>query len=181
MENITSAQKNKMALTYGSIAGIIYIVLATVSNAMVANFVAFTTLKVVTYILFLVSLGVLAARIRKANGGYIEFREVFGAIFVMVLVASFMYYLYSYLYIEVIDKEFVVKIKTSTISFMEKLNTPDDKIEEAVRKMDQQMAEAKKFNIGTFILSFFQGLIMDCLFGLLVALIVKKQKPVFSE
>ena len=64
---------------------------------------------------------------------------------------------------------------------MEKSKLSEDKIDESVRKFDQQMAESKKFNLGNNILSYFELVIFDCLFGLIVCAIVKKNRPIFDN
>jgi len=181
MENITKAEKNKMALTQGLILGLIYIVLSTSTNLVVGNFIAFYAVKLVGYILYFVLLGILATRIRKANGGYIEFREIFGAIFIMLLVAGTMSYLYNFLYVYVIDPQYMMKIKTSTITFMEHMKMKDDQIEMTSKNFDEQLELAKKFNFGNNVMTFMQAILVDCIFGLIVSAIVKKNKPVFGE
>ena len=181
MENITASEKNKIAMTYGLLLGIIYLVITSAVNILIGNMILFYTVKFAGYLLYFVILGVLAARIKKANGGFIEFRELFGAIFIMLLIAGLLSYIYSYLYISVIDTHYMEKIRTSTIHFMEKMNTPPDKMDDAIRKFDIKVAESKTFNLGTNLLNFFEALIVDCLFGLIVCAIVKKPRPVFNN
>jgi hypothetical protein len=127
----------------------------------------------------MVLVGVFAAQIKRANGGFIEFKEVFGAVFVMLLAAGFLYFIYSYLYMLYINPQFMDKMKGSVLTFMENMKTPDDKIEKAMQDFDKRIEESKKFNLGTALLSFFGFLVMDSLFGMVVCLIVKKSKPVF--
>ena len=181
MENITAAERNKMALMYGLITGIIYLVITTAVNILVGSMITFYAAKFVGFVLYFVIIGIFAARIRKANGGYIEFRELFGAIFIMLLIAGLMSYLYNYLYIEVIDPQFMNKIRTATVHFMENMKTPEDKIDDALRKFDEKVAESKTFHFGAALLTFLEALVVDCLFGLIVCLIVKKSKPVFNN
>jgi hypothetical protein len=180
MENITPAQRNKMALIDGLVLGVIYIIMTTAVNLMVGNMIVFYVMKAVAAILYYVIIGVMASRIKKANGGYIEFREIFGAVFIMVLIAGLMSYIYTYLYINTIDPQFMNKIKASTISFMEKYKNSDEEIEKSARKFDQQIAETKNFNLGNNIMNYFEMVVFDSLVCLLVCLIVKKPKPVLQ-
>lgn len=181
MENITSAQKNKMAMTYGLLIGIIYIVITSAVNLTVSNMINFYLTKFVGYVAYFIIIGYYATRIKKANGGYIEFREVFGAVFIMIIIAGFMSYLYNYLYMYVIDPHYMEKIKTAVVHFMEKMKAPDEKIDETVRKFDSQMEEAKHFSFKNNILAIVGFIIMDSLFGLIVSAIVKKSRPLFNN
>ena len=168
-----------MAAMYGLLLGIITVVLSTCGNMMVNNFIGFYATQVLAFIISVVMLGVFAARIRKANGGYITFKEVFGVVIVMVFIACFISLVYNIIYLKYIDPGFMDKVKASTIHFMEGKNIPDEQIDEAVKKFDKQMAESKNFNIGKTILAYFESCIFYCLFGLIVCAIVKKNKPVF--
>ncbi len=179
MENITLAERNKMALKYGLIVGVIYCVLFSVINLLVGNFIVYNITRVISYILYMVLMGVFASQIKRANGGFIEFKEVFGAVFVMLLSAGVLYFIYSYIYILYINPQFMDKMKGSVLTFMENMKTPDDKIEKAMQDFDKRIEESKKFNIGSSLQSFFGFLVMDSLFGMVVCLIVKKSKPVF--
>ncbi len=175
---LTVSERNKMALTYGLVIGFIYLIMTSAINLMVGNLINFYLVKSAGYILYFVIIGIFAAKIRKANGGYIEFRDIFGPIFIMILVAGFMSYLYSYLYIYVIDPRFMEKYKMATLHFMEGIKSiPQEKIDETARKFDEELTKSQHFNIGTSILGFFGFLIFDSLFGLIVGAIVKKKQP----
>jgi len=177
MEKITSAEKNKMAAINGLLVGIIYIVITSAVNLMVNDMIYFYLLKFVGYMLYFVIIGYFASQIKKANGGFIEFREIFGAIFIMVLIASTIAYVYTYIYMYYIDPHYMEKIKAATIHFMEKMNTPADKIDETSRKFDDQLAESKKFGLGKNLLTLLGAFVVDSLFGLIVAAIVRRKRP----
>ena len=110
MENITTAERNKMAATYGLLLGIIYVIMTTGVNMMVGNFIGFYAMKFIVFVLYFVLLGVFAARIRKANGGYIEFKEIFGTVIVMILIAALINYLYNFIFLKYIDPAFMDKM-----------------------------------------------------------------------
>jgi hypothetical protein len=179
-EPMSTAARNKMALTYGLILGLVYMVITTGVNMSVNGMIIYFGLKTLAYVLYMVILGLFAGRIRKANGGYIELREVFGAVFIMLFVAGAIIFIYNYIYMYYIDADFLNKIKASTLAFLEKSNAPDDKLDESMANFDKQIAEAKAVNIGKSLLNFLEGLVLDCLFGLVVSLIIKKPRPMFD-
>ena len=180
MENITSAERNKMAITYGLLLALIYLVITSAVNIVITNMMLFYTLKTAGYILYFIIIGIFAARIRKANGGFVEFKEVFGAVFIILVIAGLISFIFNYIYMLYIDPHYMDKIRQSTITFMEKLKTPADKMDEALKKFDEQVAESKTFHLGRNLMNYLQGLRFDCLFGLIVCAIVKKKRPMFT-
>jgi Protein of unknown function (DUF4199) len=139
MENITLAQRNQMALKYGVLAGLIYILIFTGVGVLVGNFIAYNAMRLVGYVLYMVIFGIFATQIRKANGGYLEFKDTFGAVFVMILAANILYFIYSYVYFKVINPHFLEQMKGSVMTFMENVHAPDDKIEKSMHDFDQPL------------------------------------------
>ena len=176
-EPMSTAARNKMAMTYGLILGIIYIILVTLSNQFATQLVLYGMLKFAGYIVFLVILGFMLANIRKANGGYIQFREVLGAAFVIVLVSNVLSYTYTYLYIYVIDPGMTDRVKEASMLAMEKAKLPDDRIDEAIDAIEK----SKKFDLGKTVLGFFTVLLFDTFCSVILSLIIKKERPVFEH
>lgn len=177
-ENLLSkSERNKKALMNGLILALAYIIMVTITNMLLSNgMFLFNLLKFSCYVFYFIIVGFMAAGIRKANGGYIEFRYLFGAIFITLLVAWFIGYLYSFLYMYVIDPNFMNKIKEMTIAFMERNKVPDEALDSTIESFDK----SSQFSLKNSITSFFTGLLMDCLFGLIVCAIVKKNRPMFE-
>ncbi len=92
-----------------------------------------------------------------------------------------MVYVYDFVYMFVIDPDFLNKMKAATIQFMEKSpNISDDKLDETARNFDKQIVQSKAFSLGNNLKNFFGGLVLDCLFGLIVCAIIKKPRPIFE-
>jgi hypothetical protein len=177
-DQVVKTNINKQAFLFGIIAAVIYIVLLTIENMFVSNMLMFYGIKIIGYALFLLMLGILASQIKKSLGGYMDFKTAFGAIFIMILVADIFYYIYTYIYMLYIDPMFLEKMKEGTLAFMSSRNVPQASIDQTAAKFDSQMEQAKHFSLGKNLLSFFSSLVLDALFGLIVAAIVKKNKPV---
>lgn len=177
MDALSTAERNKLAAKYGLILGLIYIVLNTIANMTVNYTVYFYGVFIfINYVIYFILLGILAKRIRNANGGFIEFKEIFGAVFVMLLIGGFLSYLYNYIYVNFIDAEFTEKIVAVAKQQMEKMAAQDESIEKAMESLDESTAKSQQFNV----LSFLGTIVRDSLFGLIVCAIVKKSKPVFE-
>lgn len=183
MENtgLTNSQRNKLALNYGLLLAAINIVLSTVSYMLVNNFIVFGASGFVTYVLYIVLLGFFAARIRKANGGYLEFKEAFGAIFVMLAVGGVVIYIYNDLYTHVFVPDFSEKLKATTLTYWEKKNIPDEQMDKITATLDKAVADNKQFSIGKMSLGMLTSILRDCLFGLIPAAIVKRNRPLFDN
>ncbi len=179
MESITVAERNKMSVKYGLITGVVYIILFSVTNLLMSNVIMYNVIRGLVYILYMGLIGVFVTQIKKADGGFIEFKDAFGAAFVMLLTAGILYYIYSYIYFQYLDPHYLEKMKTSVITYMETHKVPDESIDATAKKFDEQIIEAKTFHFGKTMLGFFGFLVMDSLFGMLVCLIVKKQRPMF--
>ena len=180
MENITVKQRNITALKYGLIIGVIYCVLFSVINLLMANIVIYNVMRAVVYIFYMTLIGVFLTQIKKSDGGFLEFKDALGAAFVMILVGSLIYFIYSYIYFEFIDPHFLEKMKVSVVTYMENKKVPDEAIESTVKKFDEEIADSKSFHLGKTLLGYFGFLVLDTLFAMIVCLIVKKQRPIFS-
>lgn len=181
MDKISIAEKNRMAALYGLLIGIIYIVITSVVNLKIDDMIMFYVFKTIGYIIYFIIIGYFARSIKRANGGFIEFKEIFGAIFIMILIAATISYVYNYVYMYYIDPNYMDKIKKASIDFMVKLNAPDDQIDATAEKFDGQMAEMKKFSLWKNLLTLSGAYVIDSLFGLIVAVIVRKKKPIVDN
>jgi len=177
MEELSVKQRNIRALICGIIIGIYYIILETVSAKFVGNMMQYQAIRGAGYLMFLVLIGVSLFTIRKSKGGYLEFRDAFGATAIIVMVSGFIYYVYRYAFVLYIDPSFPEKFKQSTLELMRQQKKPEYKIAEAVKNFDEQAKESEKFNLARNIVSYFTMTIRDCVPGMVVALLVKKNKP----
>ncbi len=178
---LSKPARNKMAAIFGLGLGVFYMISATVSYLQASHFFPFYAAKTIGYILYFVLMGLCAARIRKANGGYISFKDMYSAVIIMILISSTIYFIYNFIYIEYIDTQFVYKLKSAMITWMEQMKTPDEAINSTAEKFDKQIAESQKFNLGNNVLGYFSNILVDCLVGLLVAVINRKTPPLVEQ
>jgi len=176
-EPMSTAARNKTAAINGLILGIIYVAIKAGINQTAEALVLYAILNFTGYLVFLGILWFMLVNLRKANGGYIELREAFGATFVTVLIAGLLSVSFQYLYTFVIDPGYTDRVLDATVKTLEKSGAPDDKIDQMV----DQIQKAKVFRLSDVLMGYFSGVIVDCLFGLVVSLIVKKSRPVFEN
>lgn len=186
MDNAASAPlatgaRNKMAATYGAILGVVYVVFTTVAYMMVANMITFYVITALSFVVSLVLVGIFVKAIRKANGGYLEFREAFGSAFVMILVAMLISHIYNLLYMHVIDPDVVVKMKDSTLRMMENMKSPDEALDQTAAGFDKQIEKAKNIEFGSAVLQYLGSVLVSSLFAIIPCAIVKKPRPIFDN
>ncbi|HLO80376.1 MAG TPA: DUF4199 domain-containing protein [Chitinophagaceae bacterium] len=128
-----------------------------------------------------VVIAVLALRkAKKENDGFLEFKEALKIGFGVLVCSTVATSLFSYLLYNYIDQPFGERMVQLTIEksqlFMEKLGTPQDAIDKAIKEMTfDSLFSFKKI---------FQGFMFGCIFNFIVALIIaaimKKKKPEFA-
>ncbi|MBX2904527.1 MAG: DUF4199 domain-containing protein [Taibaiella sp.] len=178
---LTTAERNKMAATYGAILGVIYMVLSTVGFMGVSNIAMSWIVQGLWLVSMLILIGIFLKMIRKANGGYLEFREAFGSAFVMLLIAVLINQVYVVTYVRVIDPDVMTKMKDATMRWMEQMKTPDETIDATMERFDKQIADSKTFSVSSALFNYFGSLLFFSLLSLIPCSIVKKPRPIFDN
>ncbi|PCI03805.1 MAG: hypothetical protein COB81_03200 [Flavobacteriaceae bacterium] len=126
----------------------------------------------------LIVLGLLAiGTAKKGLNGYISFKEAFTTFFVMIALGTLIATIVNILIFNVVAPEFKETVKeiqiTKTTEMMESFNVPYEQIDEAIEKLK----EDDQFSIPKQMLSYVMGLAIYSIFGLLLALILKRNNP----
>jgi hypothetical protein len=172
--------ENKFAIPirYGLMTGFVSMFLTTVSFLYVLKY-SFIAFGVAGFLMFLVPVilyGVAGARQRKAMGGYISIKEGFQAIFIVILISQAISAVYGIIYTKYIDPECMERMKESALTMFEKMKMPQASIDEQMKGITEQVEGSLK--IGKLLYSFAQSIIIHSIFGLICALIIKKERPV---
>ena len=121
---------------------------------------------------------------RKQIGGYWSFKEALSNIFIMFFVQALVVYFFTVIFAKFIEPDYVVQMKEitqkSATAMLEKMGLEQEKIDEAVAKMESD--SEKQFNPGLFdmlkSLAFIS--IMYFIGALIFAAIFKRERPVFA-
>lgn len=130
---------------------------------------------VLSFILGALLLGVTGNMQRKAMGGYITIKEAFQCIFVAILIIVVLNSLYDFIYIKYIDPDMILKIKESSMGFAEKMGAPQESLDKMEKQFDEQSAE--KTDLNKQFVGFLSQIVMYSIVGIIIAAIVKKNKP----
>lgn len=175
-----ASAKRPVALTYGLIAGLVIVIITYIlymggvntylGGLAFLNYVAMITLAVIA-----------AWSQKKAQGGYLEFREALQTIFTVFAIALLMLTLFNWVLMNYLDINFKNAVSQETIKRMEELlrrmKMDDDQIDKAVNNARHN----DSFTLGKLFLGLMFWYIAAFLFALLIAAIVKKKKPEFAD
>lgn len=175
MADLTPSSKYSLPLRFGLITGLVYMILLFFRYKYFAsNPVHFGLSALVTYIIILILYLFTGIARRKELGGYGESREIFQSIFIVILITELVYILFNLIYLKYIDPAFWENLKTTSLSYYKDLKMNSE-------QMNQRMNSFKDVDQQTKPMGLLKGygfsVIIDSLFGLIIASILRKKKP----
>jgi len=174
------ADNRLLPVMWGIITGVIGCLFITFNFlVLIKHYMLFMAFNIIGFMLTVVLYWLAGTRQRKALGGYIDIKTAFRAIFIVILISSIMTTAYGLMYTIYIDPDAIANTKEATLQFMEGRNVPQEKLDEVAETIDEQAAASKK--PGNLAYAFARSLIINSIFGLLCALIVKRQRPEYMQ
>lgn len=172
-------EKTNVARNYGLIAGLV-ITLVTLLQYLGGLDMYLSPVSYVTY-LVVITMAVLAAlKVRKANGGYLEFSEALKTTFTVLALAFLVQTVFVYILLNYIDVPFKQALTEEAMNRMEVAlkkmmsDSEIDKVLDAERGKDQ-------YSLPRVFLGYALTCILAFIICLLISLIVKKSKPAFNN
>jgi hypothetical protein len=171
--------KYTIGLRFGLLTGLLYVVLLFFRyNFFASNPLSFGLCAITSYLIILMMYLFTGIARKKELGGYADFKEIFTSIFIAILIAEVVYIVFNLVYLKFVDPSFWENFRANTLTYLQKKGLTDEQI-------DQQMKSFKDMNKQTEPLTLLKGygisVIIDCIFGLIFAVILRKAKPVFEE
>jgi hypothetical protein len=179
MDQTIDTKKTNVLLHYGSMAALgsalFFVILYLGGTAFFGSPAAFLSYVIpIGFAIF----GCIKAK--KENGGFLAFREALKICFGIFVFCAFATSLLSYIMFNFIDPAFKESMLQLTIEktqqFMAKFNTPQDTIDKQI----QAMLKKDIFSLGSIAQSFVFGCVFWFVIALIVAAIMKKNKPEFA-
>lgn len=132
----------------------------------------------IIFLLLAVAIGIVSVAKSKALlGGFISFKQGFTSYFITIAIGLFIAVITGILIFNVVDpgaaeylQEQIVEISRS---MMERFGAPESEIEKAIAEMESQ----NSYSVGNQLQSFVFQLAFYSVFGLLIALIMKRKDP----
>lgn len=176
---MTDAVK-KNGINFGVILGLFSILATAAIYAIdLSLFASFWT----GIILFIIGLSIAIAAIaktKKALGGFISFKEAFTVFFITMLIGLLLNMIFSYVLFNLIDPAAAETIKDHIIEMTVSMNQNFGVPAEEIRKQVEAIENSDNYSIGSQLKSFFGLLLFYIIIGLIVAAIMKKNKPEFN-
>ena len=159
---------------------------------------AFSTSVLVSYWTFLyfflviIVLGIIAiAFSKKELGGFINFKEAFTSYFIMLVIGLFISSLINYFIFNIVDTDFKNVVNEKQIEAVNSqrdwvvgklydAGSSDSDIEETEQKFDEAIEKIRntdQYGLGQQIKGLFIGISAMSIFGILLALILKRKDP----
>ncbi len=171
MENQTTTTRT--ALKWGVIIAIINIIYSTA--IMIAGQIGNQTLGYVVYLIIGVGIYLALNDFKKDNSGYISYGQGLGLGTMMSAIIGLISSFYSFAYMKFIDTSIPDQILKNAEREMEKKGLPDDQIEQAMEYSKMFMSPGVMFVAGVFF-----TVLLGFVLSLIIAAIMKKDKPVFE-
>ncbi|HTB24086.1 MAG TPA: DUF4199 domain-containing protein, partial [Puia sp.] len=139
-----------------------------------SNPVQFGLSALVTYIVILMLYLFTGIARRKELGGYGESREIFQSIFIVILITELFYILFNLIYLKYVDPAFWENLKTTTLSYYKGLKLGGEQMEQRMKSFKDVDQQTKPMGL---LKGYGFSVIIDSLFGLIFAAILRKKKP----
>ena len=173
-------RKISISLTCGLVAGLAMILLTTVLYLSGVN-AYLGPAAYLGYAILLTMAIVAPLREKKDGGGYLEFRDALKAAFLVFVVALLLQTLFSWVLMNYIDPAFRQAVEQAILEKIEKLmvrmNLSQDDIDRTLAKQ----RGSDQFSLSRTMMGLGVSYIVYFLIALVIAAIVKKKKPEFSE
>ena len=160
--------------TMGAISIVLFLITAIIQGGMIFSFV----LGIVALAIIIGLPIAFVRRQRSANGGVITFKEAFYTSFIGLAIGTFVYLLFSYIYVNFIDTSYLETMINQQIETTAKFMSgmaESDKIEK-LTNMENDIR--KGFTLSGIARNFGVYLIFYAIYSLILAAIMKK-RPLF--
>lgn len=167
-------------LKYGLIYGVLAITYLMITYVMGVETMAGTWNGITQMVIFFGVLVFIGLQARKANGGYISYKETFMTIIISYALGAFLFLLFNFILNTLIDPELPGKIYevtlNNTMKMMEGFGMGDAELEKVYEEMAKE-DPYKYYNALGFLQLYFMFLIGGGIGSALAALIGKKNNP----
>lgn len=184
--NFSAEAVRKDGIRLGLFLGVLSLVINIVSFYVLANSTNFKTASLATGglgIVLIIGLSAyFAVVLRRSAGGFWTFSEALKGIFTMLAVAVILSTVGTTVF-NLVKPELQQIIFDKTINFtietMESVGADDDRIDKQVADLEKTRDDAQNFSIGQTLKGLGVSLIMYFVFALILAAILKREKPAF--
>jgi hypothetical protein len=170
------ASKFSTGIRFGLLTGVIYVFLLFVRYHFAASNPIFIGLfAILSYFVILVLYLFTGIARKKELGGSGEMKEIFQSIFITILIAELFYVFFNLIYFKFVDPAFWNHFKATSLTIMEKAGLTKEEIDEKMKGFKDVGQETNPMGL---VKGYGTSVVMDSIFGLIFAAILRKKKPI---
>jgi hypothetical protein len=169
---MAAVTKYSLGLRYGFITGTIYFILLFCRYKIFSSDSRrFVICAVVSYFIILIMYLITAIARKRELGGYGTMNEIFTAVFIVILLTELIYIVFNLIYFKLVDPSFWENFRTATRTQLQMAHVPNDQIEQQMNSFKEMEAQTSP---GSLIKGYGISVVIDSVFGLIFAIILRK-------
>jgi hypothetical protein len=166
--------KNKTGLIFGVVAGVIYMLILLVRYKFYGNNPQELGIISAAGFAVMIILFFLSAYTRKKQlDGYADIKELFGTVFVVIIIAEICFSAFNFFYLKYIDPEYLNRFRAGTMQWMEHNKLPPEQKTDLLNGLKDQGG----VSFGNLMMGFARAVILDSIIGLVIAFIMRNKRP----
>lgn len=182
MNNEQSVNSAAHGIRWGLIIGAVYAVFAVLRHSLgAANPVYYSLLMFIGFVVVLVLLFLCGLRLRRDNGGWIEMREVFKAMFIAVLIFEAIFTIAYFVYLKYINPGFFDTFMTNSENMLLQARRPQSEIDQLMRTLEQSRDQIQQSSVFDLLKTYLYYVGITGLFAIIFSFILKRKPPVFDQ
>ncbi|HEX8426142.1 DUF4199 domain-containing protein [Hymenobacter sp.] len=177
MENTaTPVSANAVAIRYGLITGLIWLIIDFIFRATGLSF-KYSLYLPTSLLVYIVGIIMAHRYFKQQNGGFMRYGQGVMIVLVLSLVSGVMSGLFNYIYVNFIDPEYALRMRTDFEAWMNSFGSiPEEQIEKGMADMSDEKIKSP-IQIGKATLS---SAIGGVIVGLIVSIFTKHNRPEFE-
>ncbi|MCE7069371.1 MULTISPECIES: DUF4199 domain-containing protein [Dyadobacter] len=167
------ASTARVALKYGVLASVVIMIYSTIIN--IAGLSQNKMLSSLSFVFMVVAIVLAMKNFREKNRGYMTYGEGLGLGTLVSAVMGLLSSAFSMFYMQFIDNTLLTQGMDQVREDMERRGLDDSQIDQAMELSQKVMSPGVVFAIGVF-----GYIVMGLIISLVVAAIIRREKPVFE-
>jgi hypothetical protein len=111
---------------------------------------------------------------KKELAGYADLKEIFSSVFIVILIAELSYIIFHLIYLKIVDPFFWQNFQASTLTKLKMAHLPEEQIQQQMKSFKDMEIQSEA---GNLIKGYGISVVIDSIFGLIFAIILRKQNP----
>jgi len=172
---MNSSSKYSIGTRWGLLIGLVYMVLLFFRyHFSSSNPIFIGVFAMISYLIILTLFLITGMARKKELGGYGELREIFRSIFIAILITELCYMLFNLIYFKWIDPAFWSKFSAASLPYMQKAGWTQDQIDEKIKSFKDLGQQTNPMGL---VKGFGTNVVVDSIFGLIFAALLRRKKP----